>query len=79
MCGKQVYQNTATEYFIIANQPESDERPVGSGRYDHDLQIIEVTKRLERVIVDSITYTNELGRAYANENTPYAQPVSNLQ
>ena len=75
MRGNQVYQKSSAQYFVVANQPESDERPVGSGRYDHDLRIIEVTKCAERVIVDSITYTNELGRAYANENTPPAEPV----
>lgn len=59
-----VYTSALTKYMIVADQPDSNENPVGSGRYDHDLAIIEVTKLLERVIVDSLTYTNDLGRTY---------------
>ena len=58
------HEETVTKYMIVSGQPNSTERPAGSGRYDHDLNIIEVTKVLERVVVDSITYTNVNGRLY---------------
>ncbi len=69
-----VYSKSITKYMIVADQPDSNENPVGSKRYDHDLYIIEATKLLERTIVDSITYTNDLGKDYLNSVTQ-AEPV----
>lgn len=66
--------DTMTKYYFTADQSDSTETPPGSNRYDHNLPIIEVTKYLERFVIDSITYTNDLGRTYANDNTPLAQP-----
>lgn len=74
MKNTQMYQKAITKYMIAADQPDSNENPVGSGRYDHDIRVIEVTKLLERVIVDSITYTNDLGKNYT-KNAKIVEPV----
>lgn len=62
-----VSSKSVTKYMIVSDQPDSNENPVGSKRYDHNFGIIEATKLLERTIVDSITYTNDLGRKYAEQ------------
>lgn len=40
------------------------EKPVGSGKYNHDMYQIEQTKLLEGIVVDALTFTNDLGRNY---------------
>ena len=72
--GNEHFKTSETKYMIVADQPDSNENPVGSKRYDLDLYIIETTKLLERTIVDSITYTNDLGKDYLNSVTQ-AEPV----
>lgn len=67
---KTVYKKTLTKYMIVADQPDSTENPVGSKRYDHNLNIIEVTKLLERLVVDSITYTNVNSKIFTANPTP---------
>lgn len=59
-----VSSQTETIYMIVSSMPDSEEMPVGSGRYSHDFNIIEATKIMERFIVDSLTYTNDLGRTF---------------
>ena len=44
-------------YFIVARD-DASEMPIGSGRYKHDLYLIERTKLLEGVIGQTITFTN---------------------
>lgn len=60
-------------YYLIANDNATEVR-AGSGIYNHELYCIEVTKEAECVIVDAITYTNDIGRNYT-ENAGYAEPV----
>lgn len=69
-----VYSKTETKYMVVADQPDSNENPVGSGRFDHDFGIIEATKVLERVVVDSITYTNASSKIYT-DNAKQVEPV----
>ena len=52
--------------YIVANDTGATESPIGSKRWDHDLYIIEVTKILECIVVDTLTFTNDLGRNYAS-------------
>lgn len=54
---------TAIKDFLVAND-NGIENPVGSGKYDHEMYLIEQTKYLERFIGDSITFTNALGKTY---------------
>lgn len=70
MGGRTVYNNLLTKYMIVADQPDSNEMPVGSKRYNHDLNIIEPTKLLERIVVDSITYTNVNSKIFTSNPTP---------
>lgn len=52
--------------YVVANDTGATESPIGSKRWDHDLYIIEVTKILECIVVDTLTFTNDLGRNYAS-------------
>ena len=61
-----------TRYYLIANDA-AEEIQIGRGIYNHDLYLIEVTKIAECYIFDTLTFTNDLGRNYA-ENLIYAQP-----
>lgn len=66
------YRNTTTTnrgYYLVAND-KATETPVGSGRYTHELYCIELTKMLEMYVVDSLTFTNVLGRDYTREKQP---------
>ena len=56
---------TLALFYVIAND-NSIEVPIGSGRYDHTIYLIELTKILEGFIGDSITFTNALGNNYLN-------------
>lgn len=49
--------------FFVAND-RAVEKPVGSGRYNHDIYLIELTKITERYIGDNLTFTNSLGSNY---------------
>lgn len=49
--------------FIVAND-NSEESPIGSKRYNHDLYLIEITKLAECIVVDTLTFTNDFGRNY---------------
>lgn len=51
--------------YVVANDTGATESPIGSKRWDHDLYIIEVTKILECIVVDTLTFTNDLGRNYS--------------
>ncbi len=54
---------TLTINFVIASD-NSIESPVGSGKYDHEIYLIELTKILEGFIGDSIAFTNPLGNNF---------------
>lgn len=62
---------TLVKRYLIADDANAAENPVGKGLYDHDLYIIELTKILECVVEDTNTITNVMGRVY----TENAQPV----
>ena len=54
---------TSIKEFLLAND-NGIESPVGSGKYDHEIYLIEQTKYLERFIGDSLTFTNPLGKIF---------------
>ncbi len=62
-----------TRYYIIA-EDSAKEVLLGKGLYNHELYLIEATKFAECVVVDTITFTNDLGRSYT-ENAGFAEPV----
>lgn len=62
-----------TKYYLVANDNAS-EFQIGSGLYNHELSLIEVTKYAECIVVDTNTVTNSLGRVYT-DNEALAVPV----
>lgn len=46
------------------------EVPVQSSNYNHEMYLIEQTKELEGIVVEALTFTNDLGRNYASEKFP---------
>lgn len=68
--------NTQTRvYRYVVAGDAAEESPVGSGLYDHDLALVEVTKFAECIVVDTITVTNDIGRNY----TANAAPVTPVE
>jgi len=65
--------NTVTEKVFLVSSDDSSEAPAGSGYYNHEIMLIEETKKLEGIIIDSLTFTNSLGRTYT-EQYVYVEP-----
>lgn len=59
--------DTKEEYFVVAND-KATEYPIGSGRFNHELYLIESTKILEGYICDTLTFTNPLGNVYTDDS-----------
>lgn len=72
------YSKDKTLYFVVANDNNIVESPVGSGKYNHDIYLVETTKVAECIIVDSLTFTNDLGRNYAKNPKPIVPEISNI-
>lgn len=66
--------NTVTEKVFLVSSDDSSEAPAGSGYYNHEIMLIEETKKLEGIIIDSLTFTNSLGRNYT-ANAELAEPI----
>lgn len=60
----------------IVTTDESVEAPAGSGLYNHEIFMLEETKLLEGIVVDALTFTNDLGRNYT-ENVVFVTPTEN--
>lgn len=59
-------------YYVLDND-SSIELPTGSGRYKHQLHLLEPTKLTEGVLCQTITFTNDLGNDSIS-NLGYATP-----
>lgn len=70
---KTIQKNKKVIHFIVAND-NVEETMLGSGLYNHELYLIEATKAAECVVVDTLTFTNDLGRSYSDSLT-YADPI----
>jgi hypothetical protein len=57
--------NKTQSYSMLVASDKADEIPTGSGRYKHELYLIEQTKYLECFISRSIGFVNPLERSYA--------------
>lgn len=68
---------TNIKRYLIADDQNATENPVGSGLYDHDLYIIELTKLLECIAVDTNTITNDIGRNYTKNAPPAYLEIKN--
>lgn len=62
-------QTTKTYQYLVATD-ECEENPPGSGLYNHDITLIEVTKVTDCIVVDTLTFTNDIGRVYTNSAIP---------
>ena len=63
--------NTEVKQFVVANDSVT-EVPNGKGLFDHELTLIELTKVLECIVVDTCTFTNILHRDYiTGQAIPY--------
>ena len=58
---------TLTKPFIIAND-KAIEYPIGSGRFNHELYLIEATKIMEGYIGDTLMFTNPQGNVYTDDS-----------
>lgn len=67
-------KGVVTEKTFIVSLDEATETPVGSGYYNHEISLIEETKKLEGIIIEPITYTNDLGRVYTGDPKK-AEPI----
>lgn len=56
-------KQTYTKYFIVASDNASEIIP-GSGKFEHEIYLIERTKLLEGFIGDSLTFTNPNAKIY---------------
>lgn len=59
------FNNEITKDYVVATS-YANESPAGSGLYNVELSLIESTKVLERFLIDTLTFTNDLGRLYTN-------------
>ena len=62
-------EETTVQYYLTARD-SAVELPVGSGKYKHKLYLIEITKELEGVVCQSITFTNSLSNDFLKNQTP---------
>lgn len=60
---KDTYNHDESIRYFVAND-RAIESPIGSKHYNHELYLIEMTKYLEMFVVDSLTFTNNLGKDY---------------
>ncbi len=65
--------NEKPYYFIIASD-RAQELPNGSGKYKHEIHLLERTKLLEGIYCQSITFTNSQGNVYT-KNPLNVRPV----
>lgn len=67
-----------TVYYLVATDT-AEETPVGSGKFNHSIELIEETKYLECFLVDTQTYTNDLGIDYAGNAKAVIPETTGLQ
>lgn len=68
--GREITLNT------VVTTDNAAEVFVGSGQYNHEIMCLEETKILEGIVVDALTFRNDLGRVYANNPTTIYPDVS---
>lgn len=71
--GKTQSTETQVFYFVVSGDAVT-ESPIGSGLYNHELALVEVTKTAECVVMDTLTITNDIGRTYT-ENAYAVIPI----
>lgn len=74
--GRVASREEKTYHYVIAGDSVT-ESPVGSGLYNHQLALVEVTKAAECIVVDTLTVTNDIGRVYTNNQKQVIPTVDN--
>lgn len=69
--GEQGTSAKDKHYLFRLSQDDALEMPNGTGRYKHTLSFVELTKYLEGIVCQTLTFTSPLGRTLS----AYAQPV----
>ncbi len=69
----EVVSATAEKFYYVVADDDATEAQTGSDLFNHELYLIEVTKIAECYIVDTLTFTNTLGKTYT-DNADDAQP-----
>ena len=59
--------STSHKINMLVLSDKADEVPSGSGKYNHELSLIELTKWLEGFMVRSHGYVNSLGKNYVDK------------
>ena len=54
------YTGASQTLYYLVGTDTAEETPVGSGKFNHSIELIEETKYLECFLVDTQTYTNNL-------------------
>ena len=64
-----IYNNKTAKHTLnmLVLSDKADETPSGSGKYNHEIALIEMTKWLEGFMVRSHGYVNSLGKIYADK------------
>lgn len=62
---KRIHTTQEKVYQLVVANDNGTEMQIGKGSYNHDLYLIEITKIAECSVVDTITFTNDLGKNYA--------------
>lgn len=70
-------EETTVQYYLTARD-SAVELPVGSGKYKHKIYLIEITKELEGVVCQSLTFTNKKGNMYLNASSPAVGELETL-
>ena len=61
------YGMTMKEMDFLISNDKAEEIPSGSGKYNHEIYVIELTKWLEGFMCRSVGFTNSLGKYYADK------------
>ena len=71
----------SVEKYYIVGDDESNEIPIGTGFYTHNLTLLERTKLLEGILCQSLAFTNALGKSWkaSVDNPVDAYDNSNLE
>lgn len=71
--------NTKREFYVVSYDNVKENRKFSSNRYNHDIELIEATKILERYTVDNITFTNKYNKLYNDGGAKVYYNTSNWE
>ena len=75
--GASIVSSEEKVFFYLVASDSVTENPAGSGRYDHDLSLVEPAKYAEMIVCDTQTVTNDIGRVYTANQVPVKSIINN--